>query len=464
MMLKIVNHLCNHGNTLPLAPSHFAGNIGSIMTPATHLEPARELPVIDEADVLVIGAGPGGLGAAIAAGRSGARTILVERFGSFGGTWTAGILSAIMPFPFVRGVFKELHEKLTAADGWGGWHGGDHYGSGGTYDTEAIKVVLDRMVLDAGVIPYFFTQLADVIRDGDRLTGVIVESKEGRAVIRAKQIIDSSGDGDVCVRAGVPHAQGRESDGGVQPMTMIFKMVGVDTDRAQAFRKDDWHFTKLWAAAKAAGEITIPREDVLAGPNPRPGEWNFNTTRIVGKDGTKVRDVTDAMIEGRRQVAEVAAFMRKYVPGFENAVVSETAPHIGVRESRRIRCDYSVTSDDIIQVTPFDDCIARGNWFIDIHSPTGEGTERIHPPAGKWYEIPYRSIRPQGLNNVLVASRCIDSSHEAHAAIRITPQVMAIGQAAGTAAAMCVKNNLASTRDLDVAALRENLRAQDAFV
>ncbi|MFH1498187.1 MAG: FAD-dependent oxidoreductase, partial [Verrucomicrobiota bacterium] len=248
------------------------------------------------------------------------------------------------------------------------------------------------------------------------------------------------------------------------PMTMIFKMVGVDTDRAQAFRKDDWHFTKLWAAAKAAGEITIPREDVLAGPNPRAGEWNFNTTRIIGKDGTKVRDVTDAMIEGRRQVAEVAAFMRKYVPGFENAVVSETAPHIGVRESRRIRCDYSVTSDDIIQVTPFDDCIARGNWFIDIHSPTGEGTERIHPPAGKWYEIPYRSIRPQGLNNVLVASRCIDSSHEAHAAIRITPQVMAIGQAAGTAAAMCVKNNLASTRDLDVAALRENLRAQDAFV
>ncbi|MFH1500139.1 MAG: FAD-dependent oxidoreductase, partial [Verrucomicrobiota bacterium] len=254
MMLKIVNHLCNHGNTLPLAPSHFAGNIGSIMTPATHLEPARELPVIDEADVLVIGAGPGGLGAAIAAGRSGARTILVERFGSFGGTWTAGILSAIMPFPFVRGVFKELHEKLTAADGWGGWHGGDHYGSGGTYDTEAIKVVLDRMVVEAGVIPYFFTSLSDVIREGNRITGVIVESKEGRAVIRAKQIIDSSGDGDVCVRAGVPHAQGRESDGGVQPMTMIFKMVGVDTARAQEARKPDWHYTQAWAAAKAAGE------------------------------------------------------------------------------------------------------------------------------------------------------------------------------------------------------------------
>lgn len=428
----------------------------------TYQEPAKTLPVLDEADVLVLGGGPGGVGAAIAAARNGARTILVERFGSFGGTWTAGILSAVMPFPYVRGIFLEVVEGLARQGGWSAWD--EKSGSGGTYDSETAKVVLDKLVVDAGVIPYFFVLVADVILEGDRVTGVIVESKEGRQVILGKQIIDASGDGDVSVRAGVPYEQGRESDGAVQPMTMIFKMDGVDTERALEAKKADPDFTKAWQAAKARGEVTVPREDVLAGANPRPGQWNFNTTRIVGKDGTKVRDVTEATIEGRRQVAEVAAFMRKNIAGFENATVSETPSHIGVRETRRISGDYTITAQDIIDVVPFDDCIARGDWFIDIHSPTGEGTQRIHPPEGKWYEIPFRSIRARGIANLLVASRCLDSTHEAHAAIRITPQVMAIGQAAGTAAALCVKNGLSSTRDLDASVLRETLREQGAFV
>ncbi len=429
-------------------------------------EPARSLPIVDEADVLVVGGGPGGIGAAVSAARNGARTILVERFGSFGGTWTAGILSAIMPFPFVRGIFAEV------VDGWrglGGWTGGAYGGHGGwggagCYDSEVAKVALDQLVVGAGVIPYFFAQVAGVVREGDRVNGVIIESKEGRQVIRAKMIIDASGDGDVSVMAGVPAEQGRESDGGVQPMTMIFKMTGADDERVLKAKEEDHDFARAWQAAKARGEVTVPREDVLASRNPRPGEWNFNATRIINKDGTKLRDVTDAMIEGRRQVAEIAAFLRKHIPGFENAVVSETAPHIGVRETRRIHCDYTITARDIIDVLPFEDCIARGNWFIDIHSPTGEGTERVYPPEGKWYEIPYRSIRAMGVENLLIASRCLDSTHEAHAAIRITPQVMAIGEGAGAAAALCVKHGLRSTRALDVALLRETLRKQGAFV
>lgn len=428
----------------------------------TYAEPARELPVLDEADVLVLGGGPGGVGAAVAAARNGARTVVVERFGSFGGTWTAGLLSAIMPFPFVRGIFSEVAERLQERGAWKSWH--KDYGAGATYDVEAVKVILDDLVTGAGAVPYFFTAVSDVLREGARLKGVVVESKEGRHVLLGRQVIDATGDGDVCVRAGVPHSQGRELDGGMQPMSMIFTMEGVETERALAYKREDTNFTRAWQEAKAAGEVTVPREDVLASPNPRAGQWNFNTTRIVGLDGTKVRDVTKAMIEGRRQVAEVAAFLRKRVPGFEHAVVSETAAHIGVRETRRIQCDYTVTADDVVKVPPFEDCIARGNWFIDIHSPTGEGTERIHPPKGKWYEIPYRSIRAHGMDNLLVASRCIDCTHEAHAAIRITPQVVAIGQAAGTAAALCVKGGLASTRDLDAGVLRETLRAAGAFV
>ncbi|MET0263564.1 MAG: FAD-dependent oxidoreductase [Rariglobus sp.] len=431
-------------------------------TPRFYEEPSRRLRVIAECDVLVIGGGPGGIGAAVSAARNGAKTILVERFGSFGGTWTAGILSAIMPYPFVKGLFLELVQRWSESGGWNTW--GDKYGAGGSYDSETAKVVLDRFIVEAGVTPFFFAQASAVIREGNRITGVIIESKEGRQVILAKVVIDSSGDGDVSALAGVPVEQGRAGDGAVQPMTMIFKMTGVDDDALEAYRKIDLQLTTEWQAAKARGEVTIPREDVLLGRNPRPGEWNFNTTRIVGKDGTKLRDVTDAMIEGRRQVFEVADFLRKRIPGFANAVVSETAPHIGVRETRRVRCDYTITADDIMNVTPVADCIARGNWFIDIHSPTGEGTERAHPPEGSWYEIPYRSICAHGVDNLLVASRCIDSSHEAHAAIRITPQVMAIGEGAGAAAAIAVKAGYCDTRRVDSALLRETLRTQGAFV
>jgi len=429
-------------------------------------EPARKLSVLDQADVVVVGAGPGGIGAAVAAARNGARTILIERFGNFGGMWTSGILSAIMPFPFVRGIFAEVIEAWTARQGWARWKWREStaYGEGGTFDTEAAKLALDELVVNAGVIPYFFTQFAEVIRTGNRLDGVIVESKSGRQVIWARQIIDASGDGDVCARAGVPFAQGRELDGASQPMTMIFKMSGVDTAAAQAYQKADPDFKRACQLAKQRGELTAPQEGILTSPNPRTGEWNFNTTRILGRDATKVGDVTAAMIETRRQVEGTATFVRKYVPGFENAWVSETAPQIGVRESRRISADYTITSEDIMQVTPFADCIARGDWYIDIHNPTGAGTKHIHPPAGKWYEIPYRSIRARGIDNLLIASRCIDATHEAHAAIRITPQVMAIGQGAGTAAALCVKAGLNSTRQLDSVRLRETLRNQGAFV
>ena len=434
-------------------------------TPSVYEEPARKLTVLDHADVLVVGAGPGGIGAAVAAARNGARTILIERFGSFGGMWTSGILSAIMPFPFVRGIFAEVIEAWKARQGWSQWtwRNSTAYGEGGTYDSEAAKCALDELVLGAGVIPYFFTQFAEVIRTGNQLDGVIVESKEGRQVIWARQIIDASGDGDVCARAGVPFDYGRELDGAAQPMSMIFKMSGVDTKVAQAYQKEDPDFKRACQLAKEHGELTAPQEGILTSPNPRTDEWNFNTTRILGRDATKVRDVTEATIEARRQVEGTATFVRKYIPGFENAVISETA-HIGVRESRRILADYTVTAEDIIEAVPFEDCIARGDWYIDIHNPTGAGTKHVHPPEGKWYEIPYRSIRARGIDNLLIASRCIDSTHEAHAAIRITPQVMAIGQGAGTAAALCVKQGLCSTRELDPTLLRTTLREQGAFV
>lgn len=423
-------------------------------------------------DLTITGGGPGGVGAAIAAARSGVSTTLVERFGCLGGTWTSGILSAIMPFPYVRGIFLEIIERLEQRGGWRQFEhiepnmtaadiGKNH--AGGCYDSEILKVVLDEMLSKAGVDVLFFSQLAGVRREGSRVRSINVLTKQGFLDLEARFFIDSSGDGDLCALAGVPFEVGREEDGATQPMTLIFKMDGVDDERALVFRRLNGNLGPIWQAAKARGEVTIRREDVLWNPMPKPGQWNFNTTRILGKDPGSVRDLSAAMIEGRRQAGEVAAFMRGNVPGFEAAVISETAPHVGIRESRRIMGDYVMNADDIIKAAVFPDPIARGNWFVDIHSPDGEGTRHVHAPAGKYYEIPYRSIRPRGLDNVLVASRCISATHEAHAAVRITPQVVAIGQGAGTAAAMAIAGGEADSRSVDGAALREQLRRDGAF-
>jgi hypothetical protein len=424
-------------------------------------------------DVLVCGGGPGGIGAAVASSRAGAKTLLVERFGCFGGTWTSGILSAIMPFPFVRGIFLEIIDRLKKAQGWRAFEhlepgtppselGKDS--SGGAYDSEVLKVVLDSLILESGIDPLFFAQLADVeVKNGTFVSASFL-TKEGPLRVNAKVFVDASGDGDLCTLAGAGFQLGRDIDGACQPMTMIFKMDGVDDSKALPFRRQHGQLEDLWMLAKQRSEVTIAREDVLWNPMPKPGQWNFNTTRILGYDGTNARDVTKAMIEGRKQVMEVAAFMKRYVPGFENAFVSETPAHVGVRETRHVFCDYMLTLDDITRPATFPDAVARGNWFVDIHNPEGEGTVRMHPPAGTFYEIPYRSLCPAGLNNALIASRCLGATHEAHAAVRITPQIVAIGQAAGTAAALFCQQNAPDIRDIDRDLLQSRLRQAGAFV
>jgi hypothetical protein len=397
------------------------------------IEPARELEVIADADVVVVGGGPGGFGAAISAARNGAKVLVLERFGALGGTWTYGILSAIMDNTSVRGLFTETQREMERRGGWRWWRENDP-SSGGNFDSEVAKVVLDDMAAKAGVTVFYFAMVTHVFKseDGRRIAGVVIQSKEGRHVVTGKVFIDSSGDGDVSALAGVPYEMGREGDHAMQPMTMIFKLDNVDTPRGMAYVASDIDCRKAWQAAKARGEVTVPRDCILLAPMPKPGQWQFNSTRLLGYDGTKLRDVSAAMTEGRRQVAEITDFVRKNIPGFENAVVTETAPHIGVRETRRIKCDYTMTGDDIRQTRKHPDVIARGDWWIDIHNPKGEGivnsdgspttqhaSVKAGPAPGDWYEIPYRSTTAHGLDNLLIASRCIDSTHEAHGRPRI---------------------------------------------
>lgn len=451
--------------------------IMNLSFPARFIEPLRELTVIDDADVVIVGGGAGGIGAAISAARCGAKTILIERFGALGGTWTSGLLSAIMVNWTARGIFEEFRRKLSERGAWKeirhSWNywGGDQPPEDpasyeGTYDAEAAKIILEEMASASGVRIYYFAQVVHVFKneDGRCITGVAIQSKEGRHVITGRVFVDSSGDGDLFALAGANFEVGRATDGALQPMTMIFKLDNVDTGRASSYLATDGNCRRAWQAAKSKGEVTVPREDVLLNPTPKPGQWQFNSTRVIGYDGTKLRDVSAATLEARRQVAEVTTFMRRYIPGFENAILAESASHIGVRETRRCKCDYTITGEDIAQRKKHADVIARGNWPVDIHNPNGGGTVVKPIKNGEWYEIPYRSTTVHGFDNLFVASRCLDSTHEGHAAVRASPQVCAVGQGVGAAAAQMITRNLPNVRSVDIHQAQESLRASGALV
>jgi hypothetical protein len=282
--------------------------------------------------------------------------------------------------------------------------------------------------------------------------------KSGPEEFEARMFVDATGDGDLAALAGCPFEKGRSEDGLAQAMTLCFRVGGVDMDKVpEGDGKGKREFiSRKFIEAKKKGEITNPRHNVLFFRTLRKDVIHFNTTRIVRRDATSTSDLTQAEIEGRRQTEEMVKFLKKEIPGFENSFLEKMAAQIGVRESRRIMGEYVMTEEDITQARKFEDGIARGSYPIDIHSPTGEGTVIKRLPPGESYDIPYRSLVPKGVDNILIASRCISATHEAHGAIRVMPIVAAIGQAAGTAAALSIRGKTIP-RKLDVAKLRAKL-------
>jgi len=410
--------------------------------------------ILSQHDVVVVGGGTAGVAAAVAASRNGADTLLIERYGFLGGTMTAGLVNPFMTFhagkeQIIHGIFQEIIDRLKRLGGY------DEETK--AFDVEAMKIVLDQMVMEAGVKLLLHTCVIGVVMQGNVIRGVEIHNKSGKSVVFGKVIVDATGDGDVAVMAGAPYEKGRKEDGLTQPMTLNFRMGGVDTGRMPSSQE----INRLFIEAKKRGEISIPRENVLWFPTTRKGEIHFNTTRIIKVDGTKAEDLTFAEIEARRQMMELVSFLKKNVPGFENAYLLMSATQIGVRETRRIIGEYVMTGEDILEARKFTDVIARGSYPIDIHSPTGEGTTIIGPPPGSSYDIPYRCLVPKNVENLLVAGRCISTTHEAQAAIRVIPIVVAIGQAAGTAAALSAKLNIPPRR-LDVSLLQKTLREQGA--
>ncbi|MBI2857755.1 MAG: FAD-dependent oxidoreductase [Chloroflexi bacterium] len=440
--------------------------------PLGYVEVKRRIPIMAETGVLVVGGGPSGIGAVLGASKAGASVMLAERYGFLGGSATAGLVNTFMSYytsgplsrrqaritlfptdhgegiPVIGGVLRSFVEAMVKAGG--AIPPSQETGYVVPIDPEIFKIVSDRIVADAGVTTLLHSFAGSVTGEGD-ISGVVLETKGGPMMIKASSFVDCTGDGDIAAMAGAEYSLGRPEDGLTQPMTLMFRIVGFDKREFDAYVRehpDQWSgvsgLRSLVQKATDEGRLDLKRDDILFFGTPHPSELSVNSTRIGGELGISVFGLTAAEIEGRRQAVQVAAFLKKYVPGFKESYVVQTAVNVGVRETRRVLGDYVITAEDIRGSAMFEDAIARASYPMDMHSPKGKGTSVTRLPEGKSYAIPLRCLLPKGLGNILVAGRCISGTHEALSSYRTMATSMATGQAAGVAAA------LASVRGLPV--------------
>lgn len=423
-------------------------------------EAPRSTPVAADVDVVVVGGGPTGIGAALAAAGEGATTLVVERHGMLGGMWTAGLLNPV--FDSRKGwLVEKLIARLREADAW-------RDRKMPVFDPERMKFTLEQMLGEANAPFWYHVQATDPIVAGGAVEGVVVEGKSGREAVLAKVVVDCTGDGDVAARAGVPFQFGREIDGLAQPMTLMFEVTDVES--FEGHPADELEARHMLGALTRAIEerglpIQLPYGKKPQGTPwmiqiPRPGVVAIQATHVYKYDATNTRDVTQATVEARRQAHEIFFKAMRKVPGMENIRLSQTAPSIGVRESRHLEGQYTLSADDVAAGRRFDDAVACCTFGCDIHEiyPDDPYSKRIR---AKPFEIPYRCLVPKECAGLVFAGRCISGEHEAHASYRVTGTCMALGQAAGLAAAMAAKQNV-SPSQLDGKALHDALRDRGA--
>ncbi len=428
---------------------------------ATVEEPARRLPVRREVDVLVVGGGTSGCAAAVAAARHGARTLLLDRYGFLGGTATAAMVGCLCGVytcspnteTVIRGYLKEITDQLEARGA--GYKLRHRY----QLDHEVLKLVLDAWLQEAGVELLFQAQMVDTLVEGSTVRGVVIETKAGREAILSQVVIDSSGDADVVARAGGETEKSPRDQ--LQAPSLVFTMAGVDLERAGRVPQEE--VSRLLKAATESGEFSFNRFSGGFSPVPPEGKVHMNITRITCVDGTDPDDLNRAYVEGRRQVDAYARFAVKYLPGFESAYIDQIAPQLGIRETRRVIGEYQLTTDDVLGARSFPDAICRGAWPLEIHPNASTDTTRIHLEGDTYYQIPYRCLVPVYLEQLLVTGRCISTTHEAQGSTRVMGPGIATGQAAGTAAALALREGR-SPRGMDLAVLQSELEQEGALL
>jgi len=438
-------------------------------------------------DVIVLGGGTAGVIAAIAAARNGARTLIIEKNSYLGGTAVTGV-----PFLGIydgrdkrvnAGIAQELVERMCAEEGcldgvFGAtWMDKRYRFSITPFEPECYKYVAQEMVLEAGAQILFHTFVSDVHMNGRDIMGVEVVNKSGKSLHTAKTYIDTTGDADIAFRCGVPMVQKEAA----QNASMLFRLGGVDTARMLQSMKQgkgitgwgNWHNRiltgprldeKQSGVIHMAGHFVGPQGEkvTFTAISDISDQLFVNATRTIGIDGTSAEYLSLAEISERRHVHDLVRTLRQNVPGMENCYLVYTAP-IGIRESRNIIGEYLLEKEDVLSGRQFEDSVVRGAYPIDIHDPHGGPTQFQFIKDGGSYSIPYRCFIPKGVDNLLVAGRCLSASHEAMGTARIMGAVMGQGQAVGTAVAMAAKAG-GNIRQVDVSALQTQLQKDGAML
>ncbi len=429
----------------------------------TYTEPSRSIPVASEADVLVCGAGPAGIGAALGAARAGCRNVLLLEGGNaVGGVSTTGMMShwtGSTESSLMEEICRLQADSVLLPEPERGR--ADHY-----IGHEALKNAYLKLLADAGVRVQLYTQVVGAIVENGCVKGVVTESKSGREAVFAKVVVDATGDGDVAARAGAAFDMGREGDGVCQPVTLMFRLGGVDTSRCIA--PGSFETTVAVPAgeiqALAREHLPAPAGHVLLYRQHLPGEMCVNMTNVTNVDATDVRQLSQAELVCRRQMEAIVAFLRAYAPGYEHCYVVASASQIGVRETRHFRTLHTMSEDDIVEARQFDDWIATRNHFnFDIHNTKGAGLDangaQAHFRAKGKYTIPYRSCVPESLDGLLLAGRNIGGTHKAHSNFRVMPICINVGQGVGIAAFLAASRGL-RPRDVNAADIQAELRRQ----
>lgn len=437
-------------------------------------EPSRAVPVYAECDVVVLGGGPAGIAAAAAAARAGCSVLLIERYGFLGGMGTAAGVTSFCGFyanvygehrQVVFGIGQELLERMARLGGLNR----PHLSLGRrilaqAYDTSVYKIAADELVLSSGSEILFHGLGAGVVMGADAtVDALLVETKSGRVAVRGRVFVDCSGDGDLAAWAGAPYEKGKGPGELLYPTTM-FRVNGVDPERAGRA----WERIPALMEQAAREGRRFPRKAPIVRAQRNPMEWRVNFTQIRNPDGSPVdgtdaRQLSDAEVQGRRQVWEVFEFLRDWVPGFEKSYIVDIPPQVGIRETRRVMGEYQLTEEDILNCVEFPDAVGVNGWPVEDHVL---GTVEIRWPregSRGFNQLPYRMLVPKKVDNLLVAGRCASMTHGGQSAARVSGPCFVMGEAAGTAAALAVERGV-RPRDLPVGELQRKLEANGVFL